>query len=207
MTHLQKLFACALVVVAAACGDTAAGSNAGDTKPHGPAPDSFNVRFETSRGPFTVAVIRSWAPLGVDRFHDLVNAGFFTENRFFRVVPGFVVQFGLNDKVKVNEAWDSTRIVDDPVKQSNARGTIAFATEGPNTRSHQLFINLGDNARLDGLGFAPIGRVIDGMTVVDSIYSEYGERPDQNLIQSLGNAYLIRAFPKLDYIKSATVVH
>jgi peptidyl-prolyl cis-trans isomerase A (cyclophilin A) len=206
VTRLERLSACALVVVAAACGGRAGGPNPGDTTPHGPAPDSFNVRFETSRGPFTVAVIRSWAPLGVDRLHDLVNVGFFSENRFFRVVPGFVVQFGLNDRVKVNDAWDSTRIADDPVKQSNARGTIAFATEGPNTRSHQLFINLGDNARLDGLGFAPIGRVIDGMSVVDSIYSEYGERPDQNLIQSLGNAYLARSFPKLDYITSARVI-
>jgi len=171
----------------------------------GPAPDSFRVTFETSRGPFVVAVTRAWAPRGADRFRDLVRAQFFDDDRFFRVVPGFVVQWGLNDKPAVNAQWDSLRITDDSVRQSNLRGTLTFATEGPDTRSHQVFINLADNARLDALGFAPIGRIVQGMDVVDSLYGGYGERPDQEMIGSLGNAYLARMFPKLDYIKSARI--
>jgi peptidyl-prolyl cis-trans isomerase A (cyclophilin A) len=167
-------------------------------------PDSFRVVFETSRGPFVVQVAHAWAPRGADRFYDLVQQHFFDDARFFRVVPGFVVQFGLSGDPKKNEPWDQ-RIPDDSVRQTNARGTIVFATQGPNTRSHQLFINLADNARLDGMGFAPIGRVIEGMNVVDSLYSEYGESPDQQFIQTLGNAYLDRTFPKLDRIKTARV--
>jgi peptidyl-prolyl cis-trans isomerase A (cyclophilin A) len=171
----------------------------------GPAPDSFLVTFKTSRGPFVVQVIRSWAPLGADRFFQLVQSGFFDEDRFFRVVPGFVAQFGINDKPAVNNAWDAKRIPDDSVRQSNSRGTLVFATEGPQTRSHQLFINLADNARLDALGFAPIGRVVSGMPAVDSLYNGYGDDPDQHLIQTLGNSYLARMFPKLDYIETATL--
>lgn len=167
--------------------------------------DSFHVTFETSRGTFVVAVTRAWAPLGADRFRELVAAHFFDDDRFFRVIPGFVAQFGINDKPKVNERWDKLRISDDSVRQTNARGTLVFATEGPNTRSHQFFINLVDNARLDGMGFAPIGRVIQGMDVVDSLYSGYGDDPDQGMIQSLGNSYLARMYPKLDYVKRATV--
>jgi peptidyl-prolyl cis-trans isomerase A (cyclophilin A) len=172
----------------------------------GPAPDSFRVEFVTSRGNFSVDVFRAWAPLGADRFYDLVETQFFDGARFFRVVPGFVVQFGLNGEPKRNERWLKERLPDDSVTQSNVRGTLTFATEGPNTRANQLFINLGNNARLDRLGFAPIGRVVDdGMTVVDSLYSEYGESPDQGMIQSLGNSYLERMFPKLDYIKTARI--
>lgn len=167
-------------------------------------PDSFRVAFETSRGSFVVQVNRAWAPLGADRFYDLVQQHFFDDTRFFRVVPGFVVQFGLSGDPKKNEPWDK-RIADDSVRQTNARGTIVFATQGPNTRTHQLFINLGDNARLDEMGFAPIGRVVDGMSVVDSLYSDYGESPDQQFIQTLGNSYLDRTFPKLDRIKTAKV--
>jgi peptidyl-prolyl cis-trans isomerase A (cyclophilin A) len=169
------------------------------------APDSFRVLFETTRGPFVVQVSRAWAPIGADRFYDLTEQHFFDESRFFRVVPGFVVQFGLNGDPKVNEPWDAKRLADDSVRQTNARGTIVFATQGPNTRTHQLFINLADNARLDGMGFAPIGRVIDGMNVVDSLYSDYGESPDQTYIQTLGNSYLDRMFPKLDRIKTARI--
>ncbi|HEY4130469.1 MAG TPA: peptidylprolyl isomerase [Gemmatimonadaceae bacterium] len=174
--------------------------------PTTPAPDSFNVRFETSRGPFVARIYRRWAPKGADRFYELVQAHFYDENRFFRVVPGFVAQFGINDKPKVNDVWDAKRIPDDSVKQSNGRGTIVFATEGPNTRTHQLFINLADNGRLDPMGFAPMGRVVDGMATVDSLYNGYGEQPDQQYIQTLGNSYLNRLFPKLDYIKTARVV-
>jgi peptidyl-prolyl cis-trans isomerase A (cyclophilin A) len=166
------------------------------------APDSFRVAFETSRGPFVVQVLRAWAPRGADRFYDLVQQHFFDDTRFFRVVPGFVVQFGLSGDPKKNEPWDKP-LPDDSIRQTNARGTIVFATQGPNTRTHQLFINLGDNARLDGMGFAPIGRVVEGMNVVDSLYSEYGEAPDQQFIQTLGNPYLDRTFPKLDHIKTA----
>jgi peptidyl-prolyl cis-trans isomerase A (cyclophilin A) len=170
------------------------------------APDSFRVKFETSRGDFVVAVSRAWAPRGADRFYELVDVKFFDDTRFFRVVPGFVAQFGINDKPKVNEAWDAKRIVDDTVKASNVRGTLTFASEGDNSRSHQMYFNLGDNSRLDRLGFAPIGRVVEGAAVLDSLFSEYGEAPDQGMIQSLGNSYLERMFPKLDYVKTARVV-
>ena len=170
------------------------------------APDSFRVKFETSKGDFVVAVTRAWAPKGADRFYELIEVKFFDDVRFFRVVPGFVAQFGINDKPKVNEAWDAKRIDDDTVKASNTKGTLTFASEGDNTRSHQMYFNLGDNSRLDRLGFAPIGRVVEGIEVLDSLFSEYGEKPDQAMIQSLGNSYLERVFPKLDYVKTARVI-
>lgn len=171
----------------------------------GPAPDSFRVVFETSRGNFSIDVLRAWSPNGADRFYDLVQSDFFDGARFFRIVPGFIVQFGLNGDPKRNEPWLKQRLPDDSVTHSNARGTITFATEGPRSRANQVFINLGDNARLDRLGFTPIGKVVDGMTVVDSLYSGYGENPDQHMIQTLGNSYLERMFPKLDYIKTARI--
>jgi peptidyl-prolyl cis-trans isomerase A (cyclophilin A) len=192
---------CAQLLVAA-CADKS--SPAKDNAPR-QAPDSFRVTFETSRGPFVVQISRAWAPLGADRFYDLTQQHFFDDSRFFRVVPGFVVQFGLNGDPKVNEPWDAKRLPDDSVRQTNARGTIVFATQGPNTRTHQLFINLADNPRLDGMGFSPMGRVVDGMNIVDSLYSGYGESPDQQYIQTLGNSYLDRTFPKLDRIKTARI--
>jgi peptidyl-prolyl cis-trans isomerase A (cyclophilin A) len=195
-------FVCAQLLVAS-CADKSS-PPAKDSAPR-QAPDSFRVTFETSRGPFVVQILRAWAPLGADRFYDLTQQHFFDDARFFRVVPGFVVQFGLNGDPKVNEPWDAKRLPDDSVRQTNARGTIVFATQGPNTRSHQLFINLADNARLDGMGFSPMGRVVDGMNVVDSLYSGYGESPDQQYIQTLGNSYLDRTFPKLDRIKTARI--
>jgi len=197
---IVALLACA--VMAAACREKA--PVASSTVIAGPAPDSFRVVFETSRGPFVVQVNRPWAPKGVDRLYELVQQGFFDDSRFFRVVPGFVVQFGLSADPKLNERWDK-RIADDSVSQSNLRGTLTFATQGPDTRSHQLFINLADNPRLDAMGFSPIGRVVEGMNVVDSLYSGYGESPDQESIRTLGNAYLDRSFPKLDRIKTARV--
>jgi len=169
------------------------------------APDSFRVTFTTSRGPFVVQVNRDWAPRGADRFYELVQAKFYDDDRFFRVVPHFVAQFGINDKPKVNDEWDAKRIVDDSVRHTNARGTLVFASEGLNTRSHQLFINLVDNPQLDAMQFAPIGKVVDGMSVVDSLYDGYGEQPEQHFIQTLGNSYLNRVFPKLDYIKTARI--
>jgi peptidyl-prolyl cis-trans isomerase A (cyclophilin A) len=190
----------AALALAAACGAKGADAPA---VPAGPAPDSFRVTFETSRGPVVVEALRSWSPNGVDRFYALTRAHFFDENRFFRVVPGFVVQFGLAGEPKANEPWDDKPIPDDPARQSNRRGTITFATEGPNTRTHQLFVNLADNPRLDKLGFTPIGRVVSGMEKVDSIYAGYEEDPSQRMIQRLGNSYLTRMFPKLDYIRTA----
>ncbi len=172
----------------------------------GPAPDSFRVAFETSRGTFTVMAVRAWAPIGVDRFHQLVESRFFDDQRFFRVVPGFVAQFGINGNPKVNEPWDKKPLEDDSVRQSNARGTLAYAKDAPRARTHHIFISLGDNKRLDKLGFVAFAKVVDGMDVVDSIYSVYREKPDQSLISSLGNSYLNRMFPKLDYIKTARIV-
>ncbi|HVB88080.1 MAG TPA: peptidylprolyl isomerase [Candidatus Dormibacteraeota bacterium] len=170
------------------------------------APEVFDVKFDTTRGDFAVQVHRKWAPLGADRFYNLVQHGFFTGEAFFRVVPGFVVQFGLSPDPDVNRAWRSANIKDDPVTQSNKRGTITFATAGPNTRTTQLFINFGDNSGLDRQGFAPFGLVTSGMDVVDKIYSGYGQQPDQGAITTQGAAYLQKNFPNLDTIKSATVV-
>ncbi|MCH8830338.1 MAG: peptidylprolyl isomerase [Planctomycetes bacterium] len=171
------------------------------------APDQFKVKFETSGGTIVIEVIRKWSPLGADRFHEAVKAGFFDECRFFRVVPNFIVQFGINGDPKVQKIWKEKTIKDEPVTQSNKRGTLTFAKSNlPNTRTTQLFINSKDNANLDKLGFSPFGRVIEGMKVVDAIFSGYGQRPDQRLIQSKGNAYLKTNFPKLDYIKKATIV-
>ena len=170
------------------------------------APDSFRAAFETTRGDFVVDVIRAWSPRGADRFHELVDAGYFTDIAFIRVLPGFVAQFGMHGDPAVNRRWEANPIPDDPVVQSNTRGTIVFATSGPNTRRNQFFINYSDNMRLDGLGFSPFGRVVEGMSVVDSIYAGYGETPDQARVATEGNAYLKRGFPQLDYIKSAKIV-
>ena len=175
-------------------------------------PDSFRVKFVTTKGDFTVAVTRAWAPKGADRFYRLVSDGYFKDVRFFRVLPGFMAQFGLSGDPGLNAKMDALRITDDPVTQSNRRGMVTFATAGPNTRSNQFFINYGDNASLDVQGFSPFGKVVDGMKVVDAVYSGYGEGapsgagPSQDSIVAKGNEYLRRAFPKLDYIKSAKIV-
>ena len=170
------------------------------------APETFRVRFETSCGDFTVEVQRKWAPLGADRFHELVKAGFYDECRFFRVVPGFVVQWGLNGDPAVYTKWKDREFKDDKVTESNLKGYVTFASRGPDTRTCQLFINLEDNQRLDNLGFAPFGKVVEGMEVVEKINAEYGQSPNQSLIQEQGNEYLKAKFPKLDYIKKATVL-
>lgn len=172
-----------------------------------PAQGDFRVRFATSRGDFTVRVVRGWAPLGADRFRELVASGFYDGARFFRVVPGFVVQFGIAGDPAVTKKWDKSEIRDDPVRQSNTRGRLTFATSGPDTRTTQLFINYADkNARLDGRGFSPFGEVVEGMEVVDAIYSGDGEKPDQDRIEKEGNAYLERDFPKLDFIKAVRIL-
>src|SRR5579883_3259060 len=171
------------------------------------APDEFKVKFVTTAGDFTVDVHRDWAPLGADRFYNLVRNKFFTGETFFRVVPNFIVQFGLNGDPKVNHAWESAKIKDDPVKQHNTRGTVVFATAGPGTRTTQLFINLRDNTgSLDPQGFAPFGTVTEGMENVDKIFPGYGERPQQDQIQEKGDAYLKPNFPNLTRITSATII-
>jgi peptidyl-prolyl cis-trans isomerase A (cyclophilin A) len=170
------------------------------------APAEFKAKFSTTAGDFVVEVHREWAPLGADRFYNLVRNGYFANAAFFRVVPGFVVQFGLSADPAVNKVWDAARIKDDPVVQSNKRGSLVFATAGPNTRTTQLFINYGDNARLDGMGFAPFGTVIEGMDVVDRIFPGYGETPSQDLITRQGDAYLKASFPRIDKIKLAQIL-
>ena len=170
------------------------------------APAVFKAKFTTSAGDFVVEVHRDWAPLGADRFYNLVRYGYFTNASFFRVVPGFVVQFGLSANPAINKAWHDAKIQDDPVVQSNKRGYLVFATAGPNTRTTQFFINYADNGRLDGMGFAPFGTVVDGMNVVDKIYANYGESPRQDLITEQGDAYLKAHFPDMDKITVARIV-
>ncbi|HKV05654.1 MAG TPA: peptidylprolyl isomerase [Candidatus Acidoferrales bacterium] len=173
------------------------------------APDAYTVKFTTTKGDFVVDVTRAWAPLGADRFYNLVKHGFFTDAAFFRVVPGFIIQFGLSADPAVNKAWDNANIKDDRVTQSNSAGTITFAQTGtPNSRTTQLFINLGNNPGLDhsGQGFMPFGKVTSGMDVVQKLYSGYGERPDQGAITEQGKAYLDKNFPNIDSIKSAVIV-
>ena len=170
------------------------------------APATYRARFETSAGAFVVEVTRAWAPGGADRLYNLVRFGFYDGGRFFRVVPGFVVQFGLSPDPAVSARWRPATIPDDPVTQRNTRGTLTFATAGPNTRTTQLFINYGDNSRLDAMGFAPVGQVVEGMDVVDRIFAGYGEEPDQQQIETRGNAYLATQFPRLDTIARAVIV-
>lgn len=167
-------------------------------------PETYKVKFETTKGDFVVEVQKSWAPLGAERFHELIKTDYYKDARFFRIVPGFVVQFGLPaDPAKVDAYKE---FPDDPVKQSNVKGTLSFATRGANTRTTQVFINLGNNARLDSMGFAPFGMVVEGMDVVEALYSGYGEGPNQMQIRNFGNQYLESSFPNLDGIKSAKVM-
>ena len=176
------------------------------------APDMFRARLETSKGDVVIEVHRDWAPLGADRFYNLVTSGYFDGVRFFRVIPGFMAQFGIHGDPHVAAAWRDATIPDDPVRQHNARGTVSFATAGPGTRTTQLFVNYGDNSRLDGAGFSPFGQVVEGMDVVDRLYAGYGEGaprgrgPDQGRIQAEGNAYLERGFSQLDSVTRATIV-
>src|SRR5579863_2049296 len=164
---------------------------------------TYSVELDTTKGPVVIVVDRNLAPNGAQRFYELVKAGYFDGARFYRVVPGFVVQWGAAAEPGVTKKW-STTIPDDPVKGSNTRGTVTFAATGqPNSRTTHLFINLANNARLDAMGFAPIGKVVKGMNAVDHIYSGYGEQPDQDKIAAQGNAYLKKDFPRLDYIKTA----
>ena len=171
-------------------------------------PATYRARFETSQGPFVIEVHREWAPLGADRFYTLVKSGFYDGVRFFRVLSGFMAQFGLSGDPKVQAAWASANLMDEPAKQSNLRGFVTFAKESsPNTRYTMVFINYKDNSYLDADGFAPFGQVVVGMDVVDKLYGGYGRTnvPDQRRIKSEGNVYLASAYPKLDFIKTATI--
>lgn len=204
-----------LLLAAAACG----GGTDGDAEPSDDpllrpdseamnrrAPDVYRVVMVTSQGPVTVEVRRSRAPRGADRLYNLARHGFFEGARFFRVVEGFVAQFGLSGRPEVDRAWRAHPIPDDSVRRSNARGTLTFASAGEDTRTTQLFFNLADNGRLDGMGFAPVGRVVQGMSSVDSLYAGYGdgpprgEGPEQARILEEGNAYLAEEYPEMDSI-------
>ena len=222
---LRALFPFACLAVIAGCQPSGQNSNAPvppeevaeatapDRSGRDPqAPDSYQVLFETTKGEVVIEIDRSLAPRGADRFHRLVSEGFFDGARFFRVLPGFVAQFGLNGDPAVNAQWKDAVIPDDRVRGSNTPGTVTFATSGPNSRTTQLFINLGNNTSLDGMGFAPIGKVIKGMEAVEQFYNGYGEGPpggngpNQQRITFEGNAYLDQEFPELDAIKTARVI-
>lgn len=194
------LFACAAIGV---FGLNLLGQDSAPKK----APAVFQVKFETTAGDFVVEVRREWAPIGADRIYQLVTGGLYDECKFFRVVPGFMVQFGINGDPKTAAKWREATIKDDPVMTSNKRGMVTFAKSGaPNSRTSQIFVNYKDNAFLDQSGFAPFGKVVEGMDVVDKINSEYGEKPDQGQIQTRGNEYLNAKFPNLDGVKKATIV-
>jgi peptidyl-prolyl cis-trans isomerase A (cyclophilin A) len=175
------------------------------------APATYKARFDTTKGTFVIEVHRAWAPRGADRFYNLVKNGFYNDVRFFRVLDGFMAQFGINGDPALMAKWRVARIPDDEVKHSNRRGMVSFATAGPGTRTTQVFVNFGNNSSLDGMGFAPFGRVVSGMNVVDSLYADYGEGapqgrgPDQRRMQTEGNAYLKKNFGRLDYIKKAII--
>jgi peptidyl-prolyl cis-trans isomerase A (cyclophilin A) len=180
---------------------------------NGKAPDVYEAKFTTTKGDFVIQVTRAWAPLGADRFYNLVRHHYFSDASFFRVVPGFIVQFGLSPTPSVNKALENANIKDDPVSQSNRAGTITFAISGPNTRTTQVFINLGNNASLDSQGFAPFGQVTSGLDVVQALYGGYGDLPEMGgqgpseaAIAAHGKPYLDKNFPKLDSIISATII-
>jgi peptidyl-prolyl cis-trans isomerase A (cyclophilin A) len=176
------------------------------------APEIFKAKFSTSKGDIIIEVHRDWAPHGADRFFNLVKQGFYDETRFFRVIKNFMAQIGISGNPALNTVWREARIKDDPVKQSNKRGYVSFATAGADTRTTQFFVNYSDmNARLDTMGFAPFGQVVGGMDVVDALNGEFGEGPpmgqgpNQMRIQNEGNAYLAATFPSLDFVKTATI--
>lgn len=180
---------------------------ADETKSGDQSPDTYKVLFETSKGNFTIEVHREWSPNGADRFHKLVESGFYTDCRFFRVVPDFMVQWGINGDPEIQKNWVDATIKDDKVVQSNQRGFMTYAmSSAKNSRTSQVFINFKDNSFLDSKGFAPFAKVVEGMDVVDAINAEYRELPNQGAIQEQGNKYLNKSFPKLDYIKKASIV-
>jgi len=204
-----------VVLALAACGGGGGSSSSPPkalltpSKLNAKAPQLFDITFHTTKGNFVVNVHRTWAPHGADRLYNLAKNHFFDGVKFFRVVPNFVVQFGISPYPEVSKAWRNSVIPDDPVTVHNTRGAVTFASAGPNTRTTQLFVNLGDNENLDSGGFAPVGAVTSGMNVIDKLYSGYGDTPtpQQGEMETQGNAWLDKRFPKLDEIKSATVSH
>jgi peptidyl-prolyl cis-trans isomerase A (cyclophilin A) len=171
-----------------------------------PVPDVYRVKFETSKGDFVIEVTKAWAPLGAARFYRLVQQKYYDNQRFFRVIKNFMVQFGISGDPAASARWRKQTIRDDKVIHSNTRGMVTYAMAGPNTRTTQTFINYGNNSGLDNQGFSPFGKVVEGMTVVDSLYSGYDDSPDQDALQTQGNAYLAKSFPLMDYIKTARIV-
>lgn len=182
-----------------------------ETTKIGEAPQTFKAKFITSKGDFTVEFKKEWSPLGADRAYQLINANYYNGIAFFRVMEGFMAQFGIHASPKVSEVWKDATIEDEPVEQSNTRGTVTFAKRGiPNSRTTHLFINYGNNEALDAQGFAPVGEVVEGMDVVDELYNGYGggppTGPDQGALTDQGNPYLQKSFPQLDYIKDVLIV-
>ena len=206
MTRLATALALAVVLVA----PSMAAAQASLKNPASlteKAPATYKVKLDTSAGPIVIEVHREWAPLGADRFYNLVKNGFYDGARFFRVLPGFMAQVGMNGDPAIQKVWGRSNFNDDPVKQSNKRGFVTFAKTGaPNSRSTQFYINYADNSNLDPQGFAPFGQVVSGMEAADKLYS-YGRQnvPDQGMITNEGNAYLQKEYPKLDFIKKATI--
>jgi peptidyl-prolyl cis-trans isomerase A (cyclophilin A) len=208
---VKRGFLVALVAAAVAAG-TAGASSPSLLHPaslHAKAPAVFRARFTTTKGTFVVTVHRAWAPRGADRFYNLVRAGFYDGQRLFRVVPGFVVQWGISGTPKISKAWHNATIHDDPVRHTNAKGTIVFADAGPNTRTTQLFVNLAANTNLDSSGFAPFGVVTTGFSTLRHLYSGYGEKPtgEQAQMEQQGEPFFRKHFPKLDRILKARVLH
>jgi peptidyl-prolyl cis-trans isomerase A (cyclophilin A) len=207
----MKVLLLATLAAAALAAEAAAAPNPvllHPAKLHAKAPAVYRARFATTKGSFVVTVTRAWAPRGADRFYDLVRAGFYDGQRLFRVLPGFVLQWGISGTPTIARAWENASIPDDPVRRSNVPGTISFATAGPNTRTTQVFINLGSNTSLDRQGFAPFGRVTSDMTAIAKLYAGYGEAPSraQAQITSQGEAFLKKRFPRLDRILKAQIV-
>jgi peptidyl-prolyl cis-trans isomerase A (cyclophilin A) len=206
------VLAIVLAVTLAGCGGGSKEAAREAAAPATPVPDIYRAALDTSEGAVVIEVVKAWAPEGAERFYRLLQQRYYDGARFFRVVPGFVVQFGIAGDPAVSARWRNMNMKDDPVKESNRRGTVTFATSGPNSRTTQVFFNLADNSRLDNQGFAPFGKVVEGMDVVDRFYAGYrdapprGEGPDQALIEAQGNEYLIRQFPRLDYIKTARIL-
>ena len=213
VSFIAALFVLQSLSSSAAAGQTAASKASKLLNPAAltaKAPPLFKAKFDTTKGIIVVDVHRDWSPFGADRFYNLVNNGFFTGVRFFRVIPGFMAQFGINGNPAVNAAWDKVDLKDDPGgKHSNTRGTISYGNTGrPNSRGTQVFINYGDNSRLDAQGFTPFGMVVEGMDAADMLNAEYGSAPQnaQGRIVAEGNKFLIANYPKLDYVKTASIV-
>jgi peptidyl-prolyl cis-trans isomerase A (cyclophilin A) len=202
----------AAILLLAACGGPKPAPKTEEKKEPVKAPEMFRVKFDTTKGPIVVEVRREWAPYGADHFYNLVNEKFYDGVKFHRVVRRFVAQFGINPELKRDELWRQLELPDDPVKEKNRRGTLTFATRGPNTRTTQLFFNLSDNLSLDSQGFAPFGKVVEGVEVLDELAFVYGDMPprgqgpDPKKIQTIGYSYLTREFPRLDTINTARVI-